>query len=85
MFKSVLRARLHACGLSSEAQSLRSKNSLRRYQAPGVYRMLGAEGELLYVGKARSLKDRLGSYFKPSRVDPKIQALVNQIADIEVT
>jgi excinuclease ABC subunit C len=52
---------------------------------PGVYRMHGAEGELLYVGKARSLKDRVGSYFNPSRVDPKIHALVSQIADIEVT
>jgi excinuclease ABC subunit C len=52
---------------------------------PGVYRMLGAEGELLYVGKAKSLKDRVGSYFNPSRLDPKIQALVQQIADIEVT
>ena len=52
---------------------------------PGVYRMLDAGGELLYVGKARSLKDRVGSYFNPSRVDPRIQALVNQIAAIEVT
>jgi excinuclease ABC subunit C len=52
---------------------------------PGVYRMFGAEGDILYVGKAKSLKDRVGSYFNPSRVDPKIQALVNQIAEIEVT
>lgn len=52
---------------------------------PGVYRMFGAERALLYVGKAKSLKDRVGSYFNPGRVDPKIQALVNQIADIEVT
>ncbi len=52
---------------------------------PGVYRMLDAGGELLYVGKARSLRDRVGSYFNPSRVDPKIQALVSQIAAIEVT
>jgi len=52
---------------------------------PGVYRMLGAGGEILYVGKARSLKDRVGSYFNPSRVDPKIHALVSQIAGIEVT
>ena len=54
-------------------------------QRPGVYRMYGADGELLYVGKARNLKDRVGSYFVPSNVNPKVQALVQQIADIEVT
>jgi len=52
---------------------------------PGVYRMYGREGELLYVGKARSLKDRVGSYFSPAKIDPRIHALVNQIANIEVT
>ena len=35
---------------------------------PGVYRMYGSEGELLYVGKARSLKDLVHSYFSPSKV-----------------
>ena len=52
---------------------------------PGVYRMYASEGELLYVGKARSLKDRVGSYFVPSKVEPKTFALVQQIANIEVT
>jgi len=52
---------------------------------PGVYRMFDAEGEILYVGKARSLRDRVSSYFNPSNVNPKVQALVQQIADIEVT
>ncbi|HEX6637659.1 MAG TPA: excinuclease ABC subunit UvrC [Steroidobacteraceae bacterium] len=57
---------------------------------PGVYRMYAApdeEGktELLYVGKARSLRDRVGNYFLASNVDPKVQALVGHIARIEVT
>jgi excinuclease ABC subunit C len=52
---------------------------------PGVYRMFDADGELLYVGKAKSLKDRVTTYFNPSNVVPKIQALVAQIAKIEVT
>src|SRR6185437_3345987 len=42
---------------------------------PGVYRMYGPQQELLYVGKARSLKDRVGHYFLASNVDPKVQAL----------
>ncbi len=52
---------------------------------PGVYRMFDAGHELLYVGKARSLKDRVSSYFAAHNVNPKVQALVAQIADIEVT
>jgi excinuclease ABC subunit C len=56
---------------------------------PGVYRMYAApedgKADLLYVGKARNLRDRVGNYFLASNVDPKVQALVGQIARIEVT
>ena len=52
---------------------------------PGVYRMYGSGQELLYVGKARSLKDRVGTYFSGRNVDPRVQALVAQIEAIEVT
>jgi excinuclease ABC subunit C len=52
---------------------------------PGVYRMYGADQELLYVGKARSLRDRVSHYFAAHNVDPKVQALVAQISAIEVT
>src|SRR5271165_5725464 len=52
---------------------------------PGVYRMLDAGGEILYVGKARNLKSRVGSYFQPSNVQPKVQALVAKTASMEVT
>lgn len=52
---------------------------------PGVYRMLGARGEILYVGKARNLKSRVASYFHARNVAPKVQALVSQVSGIEVT
>ncbi len=52
---------------------------------PGVYRMLDAHGEILYVGKARSLKNRVASYFQPSNVHPKVQALIAKTANMEVT
>ncbi|HEX4619880.1 MAG TPA: GIY-YIG nuclease family protein, partial [Steroidobacteraceae bacterium] len=52
---------------------------------PGVYRMFGAGHELLYVGKARSLRDRVGTYFAAGNVNPKVQALTAQITAIEVT
>ena len=52
---------------------------------PGVYLMKAADGRILYVGKARSLRRRLSAYFKEStRSDSKIDALVGRIADIEV-
>jgi excinuclease ABC subunit C len=52
---------------------------------PGVYRMYGADHELLYIGKARNLRDRVGTYFNPSNIVPKVHALVQQITAIEVT
>ncbi|WP_163559134.1 excinuclease ABC subunit UvrC [Halomonas sp. NO4] len=53
-------------------------------QAPGVYRMLDAQGETLYVGKAKRLKARLASYFRGA-LNTKTQAMVARIADIQVT
>src|SRR5258706_2047514 len=47
--------------------------------------MLDAQGDILYVGKARNLKSRVGSYFQPSNVQPKVQALVAKTAGMEVT
>jgi len=52
---------------------------------PGVYRMLDADGKVVYVGKARSLRARVGSYFRADQLQPKVQALVRAVAGIEVT
>ncbi len=51
---------------------------------PGVYLMKGGQGRILYIGKARSLSDRVRSYFhKGSALTPKIHSMVDQVQDIE--
>lgn len=52
---------------------------------PGVYRMYGADGELLYVGKARNLRKRVGNYFLRASGDARIESMVGQVRRIEVT
>jgi excinuclease ABC subunit C len=52
---------------------------------PGVYRMLDAEGEVLYVGKARNLKKRVASYFTRANTSAKTHSLINNVHAIEVT
>ena len=50
---------------------------------PGVYKMLGKNGDILYVGKAKSLKSRVNSYFAKTIDHPKTRALVARIHNIE--
>lgn len=52
---------------------------------PGVYRMYDADQALLYVGKAKNLKNRVSSYFRSRGLTNKTVALVNRIHHIETT
>jgi excinuclease ABC subunit C len=52
---------------------------------PGVYRMLDERGQVLYIGKARNLKQRVSSYFRENQASVKIRSLVSRIHAIEVT
>lgn len=69
--------------MSTDLQQIIKNLSL----GPGVYRFLDEKGEVLYVGKARSLRKRVSSYFRPTgaALSPKVQALVARVHNIEVT
>ena len=52
---------------------------------PGVYRMFDEEEGILYVGKAKNLKNRVSSYFRSNALDSKTMALVSRIQKVETT
>ena len=68
--------------------SPRGGASLLRYaklapSAPGVYRMLDAAGEVLYVGKAKNIKKRIMSYTRPTGHDTRIERVIAATATVE--
>lgn len=71
---------------SDRARDFDGKEFARRLTlAPGVYRMLAADDSVLYVGKAASLRKRVASYFTRSPREPRLRAMISQIANIEIT
>ena len=62
------------------------KNFLKNLtKRPGIYKMLNNKGEIIYIGKAKNLKNRVSSYFRATTASPKQQAMVVKITAIEVT
>lgn len=54
-------------------------------QRPGVYRMYNERDDIIYVGKAKNLKNRLSSYFQKNIESPKTRVMVAQISYVEFT
>lgn len=74
----------HPSKITLSEKDKRIKSLLRNMPTlPGVYKMLGKEREILYVGKAKSLKNRVSSYFVKTIDHPKTRALVARIHSVE--
>jgi excinuclease ABC subunit C len=72
--------------LISQEHSFDSKGFLKALtKRPGIYKMLGERGEIIYIGKAKNLKNRVSSYFNNQTASPKQQTMVAKVANIEVT
>ena len=72
--------------MTTDTQSFDSESFLKSLtQRPGIYQMLGENGSILYIGKAKNLRKRVASYFSKSKLPIKTQALVNRIISIDVT
>ena len=70
----------------SQADVFDAKEFLRNLTTrPGVYRMKNAAGDIIYVGKASNLRNRLSSYFQKNVDSRKTRNLVSHIADVETT
>jgi excinuclease ABC subunit C len=66
-------------GIAAIRAVLRSLKS-----APGVYRMIDARGDVLYVGKARSLKNRVAAYTQAARLPQRLQRMVAQTRSMDI-
>ncbi|MDE7123058.1 MAG: excinuclease ABC subunit UvrC, partial [Alistipes sp.] len=68
--------------MATDKERLKEQAALLPY-SPGVYQFLDRSGKIIYVGKAKSLRKRVSSYFVESREhSPKVRVMVRQIAEI---
>src|SRR5690625_4772532 len=76
---AVARAPGLAAGAATLARAVRTLPP-----GPGVYRMLDARGEVLYVGKAKSLRKRVSAYTQVSKLPRRLQRMVAETVSLEV-
>jgi excinuclease ABC subunit C len=72
---------------SDQTQPLRGYDCIQSYlrtldSSPGVYRMLDSESRVLYVGKARNLKNRVSNYSRPGNHSPRITRMISETASM---
>ena len=72
--------------MSSEEVISRLKSQANRLpNKPGVYIMSNDKDKVIYVGKAKGLKNRVRSYFTPKPANEKVEAILKEIVSIDTT
>lgn len=67
-------------------QNFDSANFLKAVpHKPGVYRMISTDEKIIYVGKAKDLKNRVSSYFRDNIANSRTYSMVKQICDVQIT
>src|SRR5882724_3883276 len=65
-----------AVGSLAAGRTVIARHARLAPKGPGVYRMIDAQGDVLYVGKAKSIRKRIISYARPTASDPRIERMV---------
>jgi excinuclease ABC subunit C len=74
---------LPAENVSSTGRAVLARFSKLAPATPGVYRMIGANGDVLYVGKAKNIRKRVTSYVRPVGHDSRIERMVAATSNVE--
>lgn len=62
-----------------------TKNKIKNLpHSPGIYKFFDSSGQIIYVGKAKSLSNRVGQYFQKNLKDGKTRQLVDSVSDIQI-
>jgi excinuclease ABC subunit C len=74
---------LSAAGPLAAGRAAIARHAKLAPAAPGVYRMIDAQGDVLYVGKAKNIRKRIVAYTRPTGYDPRIERMIAATAALE--
>ena len=71
------------CGPLAVGRAVIARHAKLAPSSPGVYRMIDAKGDVLYVGKAKNIRKRIIAYTRPTGYDPRIERMIAATAALE--
>src|SRR5262249_56002061 len=74
---------LAATGSLGEGRAAIARHAKTAPSSPGVYRMIDAKGDVLYVGKAKNIRKRIIAYTRPTGYEPRIERMIAATAPLE--